>query len=85
MEILLPVDTVCTDEFSENNVIRAYDRQDPADMMGMDIGPKTIALYRDAISKAKTIVWNGPMGVFENPSFEEGTKAVAQALAEQMR
>ena len=49
-------------------------------MMGMDIGPKTVELYKECISKAKTIVWNGPAGVFEMPSFEAGTKAIAQAL-----
>ena len=83
VEIFLPVDTVCTDDFAENKVIEVYDSDKiPADLMGMDIGPKTIALYKDIIAKAKTIVWNGPMGVFENPNFEAGTKAVAQALAD---
>ena len=80
VEILLPVDTVCTDDFEANNVVEVYDSDKiPANLMGMDIGPKTIALYEDAIAKAKTIVWNGPMGVFENPKFEAGTKAIAQA------
>ena len=83
VEIVLPVDTVCTDDFAENNVIETYDSDKiPADLMGMDIGPKTIAKYEDLIAKAKTVVWNGPMGVFENPKFEAGTKAVALALAE---
>ena len=83
VKIMLPVDTLCTDDFSENNVIEAYDADKiPAELMGMDIGPKTIALYEEEIAKAKTIVWNGPMGVFENPKFEAGTKAVAQALAD---
>jgi len=83
VEMLLPVDTVCTDDFEANNVIEVYDSDKiPADLMGMDIGPKTIALYKDVIAKAKTIVWNGPMGVFENPKFETGTKAIAEALAE---
>ncbi|MCF0144905.1 MAG: phosphoglycerate kinase, partial [Firmicutes bacterium] len=49
--------------------------------MGMDIGPKTIAMYEEELAKAKTIVWNGPMGVFENQNFEAGTKAIAMALA----
>ena len=80
---MLPVDTLCTDDFSENNVIEVYDADKiPAELMGMDIGPKTIAIYEEEIAKAKTIVWNGPMGVFENPKFEAGTKAVAQALAD---
>ena len=50
--------------------------------MGMDIGPKTRELYAEAIRNAKTVVWNGPMGVFENPQLAEGTKAVARAIAE---
>ena len=54
----------------------------PADRMGMDIGPKTRALYAEAVKDAKTVVWNGPMGVFENPVLAEGTIAVAKALAE---
>jgi phosphoglycerate kinase len=51
-------------------------------MMGMDIGPKTVEMYCDVLSKAKTIVWNGPAGVFEMPNFAEGTKAIAQTLAD---
>ena len=83
VEILLPVDTVCTDDFEANNVVEVHDSDKiPADMMGMDIGPKTIAKYQEVIANAKTIVWNGPMGVFENPKFEAGTKAIAQALAD---
>ena len=54
----------------------------PADRMGMDIGPKTRELYADAVKDAKTVVWNGPMGVFENPVLAAGTIAVAKALAE---
>ena len=54
----------------------------PADLMGMDIGPKTIELFSNAVKGAGTIVWNGPMGVFEFPAFAEGTKAMARALAE---
>ena len=82
VKILLPVDTVCTDDFEANNVIETFDADKmPADMLGMDIGPKTIELYSAAIAEAKTVVWNGPMGVFENPKFEAGTKAIAEALA----
>ena len=54
----------------------------PADMMGLDIGPKTMELFAGAVKSAKTVVWNGPMGVFENPVLAAGTKAVAKALAE---
>ena len=86
-QLLLPVDTVVTSEFP--NPIDAEIATEvvdadkiPADKMGMDIGPKTIALYSDAIKNAKTVVWNGPMGVFENPILATGTRAVAQALAD---
>jgi phosphoglycerate kinase len=86
-QLLLPVDTVVTAEFP--NPIDAEIATEvvdsdaiPADKMGMDIGPKTIALYSDAVKSAKTVVWNGPMGVFENPILAAGTKAVAAALAE---
>lgn len=83
VEMLLPIDSVCSSEFSNDAHQAVFDRdQIPSDMMGMDIGPKTIALYREAIMKAKTVVWNGPCGVFEMPSFEEGTKQIAAALAE---
>ena len=85
--LLLPVDTVVTAEFP--NPIDAEIATEvvdsdkiPADKMGMDIGPKTIALYSQAVKDAKTVVWNGPMGVFENPILAAGTKAVAAALAE---
>ena len=54
----------------------------PADMQGLDIGPKTAELFANAVLAAKTVVWNGPMGVFENPTLAEGTKKVAAALAE---
>ena len=83
VELLIPVDTVCAKEFDNNSEKAVFDRDKiPADMMGMDIGPDTIKLYCDVISRAKTIVWNGPAGVFEMPSFAEGTKAIAGALAE---
>ena len=87
VKLLLPVDTVVTAEFP--NPIDApvetevYDSTAlPADKMGMDIGPKTRELYAEEIRNAKTVVWNGPMGVFENPQLAEGTKAVARAIAE---
>lgn len=83
VKLLLPVDTVCAKEFSNDSEKAVFDRESiPADMMGMDIGSKTVELYRECIAGAKTIVWNGPAGVFEMPSFENGTKAIAQALAE---
>ena len=86
-QLLLPVDTVVTDSFPDPidaEIATAVVDSDsiPADKMGMDIGPKTIELYSKAVKDAKTVVWNGPMGVFENPILAAGTKAVAQALAE---
>ncbi len=86
-QLLLPVDTVTTKAFpdpidAEIETLTVDSNAIPADRMGMDIGPKTIALYSDAVKSAKTVVWNGPMGVFENPILAAGTKAVAAALAE---
>ena len=82
-QILIPVDTVVSPEFGEGAGIEVVDSDKiPADKMGLDIGPKTAALYAEAIKGAKTVFWNGPMGVFEMPSFAAGTKAVAQALAD---
>ncbi len=87
-KLLLPVDAVVTDHFPDpiDDAAIATEVVDidkiPADKMGMDIGPKTRALYAEAVASAKTVVWNGPMGVFENPVLAEGTKAVAKALAE---
>lgn len=79
---MLPVDTVCAKEFDNSSEKGVFDRDKiPADMMGMDIGPKTIDMYKKVISTAKTVVWNGPAGVFEMPNFAEGTKAIAEALA----
>ena len=85
--LLLPVDAVITSEFP--NPIDAEIATEivdidkiPADKMGMDIGPKTIELFSNAVKTAKTVVWNGPMGVFENPILSKGTKAVAQAMAD---
>ena len=87
VKLVLPVDTVTTAEFPNpidapiETLVVDSDKI-PADRMGMDIGPKTRALYAEAVKDAKTVVWNGPMGVFENPVLAEGTIAVAKALAE---
>ncbi|MBO4652562.1 MAG: phosphoglycerate kinase [Lachnospiraceae bacterium] len=86
-KLLLPVDTVVTASFPDpidapiETEVFDSDKL-PADKMGMDIGPKTQALYAEAVKTAKTVVWNGPMGVFENPILAKGTIAVAAALAE---
>ena len=83
VKILLPVDVVVADEFAADSPYGVYDVDSiPDDRMGMDIGPKSIKLYTDALKEAKTIVWNGPMGVFEMENFAAGTKAVAECLAE---
>lgn len=83
VQVLLPVDNVVASEFSENAEASIIDSDDiPADKMGMDIGPKTIELFSKAIIPAKTVVWNGPMGVFEFDKFANGTKQVAMAVAE---
>ena len=85
-QLLLPIDTVVTKEFPnpidaeiETEIVAS--NAIPADKMGMDIGPKTRELYANAVKAAKAVIWNGPMGVFENPTLAKGTIAVAEALA----
>ncbi len=81
--LLLPVDTVVSDAFAPDaNAKTVPSDAIPEGWMGMDIGPKTRARFSEVISGAKTVVWNGPMGVFEMPRFAEGTRAIAQALAD---
>ncbi len=81
VNLILPVDTVIADRFAND-----ADKKDvtsgeiPADWMGLDIGPKSVALFQDVIKNSKTLLWNGPMGVFEMESFQVGTKAVAEAV-----
>ena len=82
VKFLLPVDHLCAAEFSATAEPVLAEGDIPADLMGMDIGPKTSELYADAVKGAGTIVWNGPMGVFEFDAFAGGTKAMAKALAE---
>ncbi len=86
-KLLLPVDTTIAKEFptpidAEIEVSVVKSDAIPADMMGLDIGTETAALYAEAVKSAKTVVWNGPMGVFENPILAKGTIAVAKSLAE---
>ena len=86
-KLLLPVDTTIAASFpdpidGEIDVKVVPSSEIPADMMGLDIGTETAKLYADEVKSAKTVVWNGPMGVFENPTLAAGTKAVAAALAE---
>ena len=87
VKLLLPVDTVVAKDFPDPidapiDVKTVLSNEIPSDMEGLDIGEKTVALFSDAVKNAKTVVWNGPMGVFENPTLAKGTIAVAKALAE---
>jgi phosphoglycerate kinase len=82
MKFLLPVDIVAADEFKNDSPSITVDIDNiPADKMGLDIGPKSIKLFSDELMKSKTIVWNGPMGVFEMDKFAKGTFAIAETLA----
>ncbi len=82
VKLLLPVDTVCADAFApdaKSQVVKAGEI--PDGWQGLDIGPETVKLYCDAVKDAGTVIWNGPMGVFEFPAFAKGTEAVAEALS----
>ena len=86
-KLLLPVDTVAAKSFPnpidapiETTIVSTFEI--PEDMMGLDIGPETVKLFAQEIANAKSVIWNGPMGVFENPVLAKGTKAVAAALAD---
>jgi len=81
VNLILPVDTVIADKFANDADKKDVDSgQIPADWMGLDIGPKSVALFQEVIKNSKTLLWNGPMGVFEMESFQVGTKAVAEAV-----
>ncbi|QDU67228.1 phosphoglycerate kinase [Engelhardtia mirabilis] len=82
VQLLLPVDHVIGRDFAEGTEHRTVEGDIPDGWMGLDIGPKACAAYAAALADAKTIVWNGPMGVFEWPSFEAGTRTVAEAVAD---
>ena len=83
VKFLLPVDTVIANDFDNPTEIKTVAAGEiPAGWQGLDIGPKTIELFSDAVKSAKTVVWNGPMGVFEKPEFAKGTLAIATAMAE---
>ena len=83
VDMILPVDVVCAKEFDNNSdaIVCDIDKI-PADRMGMDMGPKSVENVQKILAAAKTVVWNGPMGVFEMPNFATGTKSVAAALAD---
>ena len=82
VKLLLPVDDVCNTAFDSTDAPKVFaSGQTPDDYMALDIGPKTIKLFNKQIKRAKTIMWNGPLGVFENPLYSAGTKGVAKAVA----
>jgi phosphoglycerate kinase len=81
VNLILPVDTVIADKFDNEAEKGTVDSGEiPADWMGLDIGPKTVALFSEVIATSKTLLWNGPMGVFEMANFEQGTRAIANAV-----
>ncbi len=83
VDLRIPVDVVCANMFADAADKKTVTVDEiPDDMMGLDIGPETVKLYREAIMGAATVFWNGPMGVFEFPSFEAGTRGVAEAVAD---
>jgi len=81
-KLVLPIDNVTAKEFSNDVPTEVHEGPVPEDQMGLDIGPKTIELFKEALEGAQTVVWNGPMGVFEMSNFAEGTIGVCKALAE---
>ncbi len=81
-KLILPVDTVVAEKFDNDAPSKVVEGDIPDGWMGLDIGPKTIELYKEALKDAKTVVWNGPMGVFEMPNFAKGTNEIASMLAE---
>jgi len=84
VKIILPVDFICGKEFKNETTIQTFTVKEgiPDDFMGMDIGPESIKLFRESILKAKTIMWNGPPGVFEFKNFGKGTQALCEAMVE---
>ncbi|MCM6930787.1 phosphoglycerate kinase [Enterococcus italicus] len=81
-KIILPIDTVCADDFSNDAHTEIHEKNIPDDLEGLDIGPKTVELFTKELQGAKSVVWNGPMGVFELSNFAKGTIGVCKAIAE---
>ncbi|MCH2142381.1 MAG: phosphoglycerate kinase [Phycisphaerales bacterium] len=81
VDLLLPQDHMCAEALAEGVTVRTCEIGIPEDLMGLDIGPETAAAWDQRLQKAATIVWNGPMGVFEQPPFDRGTTAIAKAIA----
>jgi len=83
INLIIPIDVVVADDFNNDATTKIVDvNQIPKDYMGLDIGPKTVELFSNTIKSAKTIIWNGPVGVFEMPNFVNGTRKTAEAIAE---
>ena len=83
VKLLLPLDNHVSSEYSNDGEDKFVDKEEiPDGFMGLDIGPKTIEAFKEAIKTAKTVLWNGPLGVTEFPKFAEGTRAIANALAQ---
>ena len=83
VKILLPLDVIVADEFKADSPYSLVTPDEiPSDKMGLDIGPRTIEAFTEVILGSKTVLWNGPMGVFEMPAFSKGTEAIAKALVE---
>lgn len=83
LDFLLPVDFIIAPEAREDVSAKVVDKDSiPEGWKGLDIGPKTVELFKDKLSNAKTVVWNGPMGVFEIPKFSKGTTEIARRLAQ---
>ena len=80
-KLILPIDSICSDKFAVDGDIKECGEDVPDGYMGLDIGPKSVELFKEALQGAKTVVWNGPMGVFEMEPFAKGTIAVCEALA----
>jgi phosphoglycerate kinase len=81
--LLLPVDTIIAEEVDDSAQTREVSIADiPDEWLGVDIGPRTVDLFKGEIARAETVFWNGPMGIFEKPNFAEGTKAIARAVAD---
>jgi 3-phosphoglycerate kinase len=86
IDLILPVDVIIADKFDNEAQIKQVSGDEiPAGWMALDIGPKTIEMFSQKVMAAKTVVWNGPMGVFEMPNFVKGTRAIAEALAQATR
>lgn len=83
VDLILPADSICVESLNDlkTKIICSHSEGIPENMMGVDIGPETVSMFRLALKKARTVIWNGPLGIFETPPFDEGTFAIAHSLA----